>query len=124
MSLTIKTTGNYNDARSFIANSGRGFTREELTKIANTITDELIDATKGYSSDVGNGWSYEIIINKKKQRIIFNNSAVVNGVNVAIMLDVGHATRDGKWISGLHYIDPILRRTCESIVSKDREEFK
>lgn len=55
-------------------------------------------------------WSYEIIQNGKDEIIIsWNNSNVNKHVNIALILQYGHATRNGGWVEGIDYINPALQ---------------
>lgn len=54
-------------------------------------------------------WSYEIIQNESTISVVWNNSNVQNGINIAIILQYGHGTRNGGYVSGRDYINPALR---------------
>lgn len=53
-------------------------------------------------------WSYEIIQNDGKVSVVWSNSNVQKGVNIAIILQYGHGTRNGGWVAGRDYINPAL----------------
>jgi len=66
-----------------------------------------------------NSWSYTIELNDTGARIIFENSNVKKGyANVAILLEYGHATRNGGWVEGTDYINPALKPVFEEIADK------
>lgn len=54
-------------------------------------------------------WNY--VIEKKNGRIslTWKNSNINKGVNIAIILQYGHATRNGGYVYGVDYINPALR---------------
>lgn len=64
-------------------------------------------------------WSYDIVKEDGKIKLTFNNSNVQNGVNIAIILDVGHGTRNGGYVVGRDYINPaigpILQQLAEEL---------
>ena len=43
------------------------------------------------------------------KREMFKNSNVVNHVNIAIILQYGHGTRNGGYVQGVDYINPALK---------------
>lgn len=53
-------------------------------------------------------WSYEIIQNEDGFSIIWNNDNINNGVNIALILQMGHGTRGGGYFVGTDYINPAL----------------
>lgn len=69
----------------------------------------LSSATPFESGETAASWSYEIIQNENGISICWNNSHVEKGVNIAIILQYGHATRNGGWVQGRDYINPALR---------------
>lgn len=77
--------------------------------------------------DVANDWSYEIISDKNKVSLIFNNSATPDSMehtNLAILIDVGHCTASGKWVEGTHYLDPTTEKAYKKITYDMWEALK
>ncbi len=60
----------------------------------------------GYTAD---SWNYEIVNEKDTVRLIFTNSNVNKGQNIAILLQYGHGTRNGGYVQGRDYINPVLQ---------------
>lgn len=60
----------------------------------------------GYTADA---WNYEIVNEKDTVRLIFTNSNVNKGQNIAILLQYGHGTRNGGYVQGRDYINPVLQ---------------
>lgn len=54
-------------------------------------------------------WIYEIEQSEKKTVIYFSNLNVNNGVNVAVILQYGHGTRNGGFVQGRDYINPAIK---------------
>lgn len=63
-------------------------------------------------------WYYEIKNQNGKYSIVFHNANVVDGVPIAIILQYGHATRNGGWVSGRNYINPALRPIFDGMAEK------
>ena len=63
-------------------------------------------------------WSYEIIQKINSIDIVFKNSNVQNGVPIAIILQYGHATRNGGWVEGRDYINPAIQPIFDKLVKK------
>lgn len=92
---------------------------ESLKKIADESLSDFVRASP--TTEIALGWEYEIISNKNKVSLFFNNKVVENGQNIAIIIDVGHGTTDGRWISGKNYLKEPIRKTYERIINKTRE---
>jgi hypothetical protein len=52
----------------------------------------------------------------------FYNSNIQNGVKVAVILQYGHATKNGAWIEGRDYINPALTPLFDKIAESAWEE--
>lgn len=72
----------------------------------------LSKATPMDSGKTSLSWGYEIESPKKGEyHIQFTNDNINNGVNIALILQYGHATRGGTYISGQDYINPAIKQT-------------
>ena len=69
----------------------------------------LSAATPVDSGLTATSWIYKIIQNGSTISIVWENSNVQKGVNIAIILQYGHGTRNGGYVSGRDYINPALK---------------
>lgn len=69
-------------------------------------------------------WSYEIIQNGETISIVWKNSHVVRGVNIAVILQYGHGTRNGGYVRGVDYINPALRPVFDRLAEAAWKEVK
>jgi hypothetical protein len=60
-------------------------------------------------------WGYEVESTGDKTTITWTNSNSLSGVNVAIILQYGHGTGTGGWVSGQDYIMPAIKPIFDSI---------
>lgn len=81
--------------------------------------DEGIKALKlATPKDTGltsESWSYEITRKSGLITISFLNSNINKGVPIAIILQFGHATKNGGWVEGIDYINPAIKPIFEKI---------
>ena len=77
----------------------------------------LQDATPIDTGLTANSWYYEIVKNDKKTSIIWYNTNLNKNLNIAILIDQGHATRSGTWVKGKFFIkkaiDPVYEELNE-----------
>ena len=96
--------------------------RRDYTKDLDYYGAQGVAALRTYTpvdtSLTANSWYYEIVEEDDKVTIYWNNSNV-EGVdcNVAVILQYGHATKNGGWVEGVDYINPALRPVFEAIAN-------
>ncbi len=79
----------------------------------------LASYTPKETGETAESWYYEISRNQNnKYTITFKNRNRVNGVPIAIILQYGHATRNGGWVEGRDYINPALRPIFDNMADK------
>ena len=75
----------------------------------------LASATPVDSGQTANSWYYEIKRQNGSVSIVFNNSHINKGVQIAIILQYGHGTGTGGWVQGRDYINPAIRPIFDRI---------
>lgn len=118
MKVHFVNKGTFSNFENYIKRIRRiSRTNEQLEDIAKYCVKELAEATPKDTGLTAKSWSYEIQNTGKTSSIVFYNTNIQNGVNVAILLDFGHATPNGKWVEGKNYIDPIIQEQYLNIVN-------
>lgn len=76
--------------------------------------DALRNATPIDTGKTANSWYYEIYEEGGLVHLTWYNTNVNKGVNVAVIIDTGHAALDGSWTQGYNYIEsaiePVIKR--------------
>lgn len=75
----------------------------------------LKQATPKKSGYTAECWSYRIESNNNAVSITYTNSHFEKGVNIAIILQYGHGTRNGGYVVGIDYINPALKPVFDKI---------
>lgn len=75
----------------------------------------LRDATPIDTGLTANSWDYEITKNNNKTLITWYNTNVNKNINIAIIIDQGHATRSGTWVKGRNYIKGAIEPVYEEL---------
>lgn len=87
--------------------------------------DLLSDATPFDSGLTAVSWDYEVESDGNgKYTIQFTNSNISDGVNIAIILQYGHGTRNGGYVVGQDYINPVLKSVFEEMRDELIKEVK
>ena len=75
----------------------------------------LASATPVDTGQTANSWHYKIEQKNGSVSIGFYNTNIQNGVPIAIILQYGHATRNGGWVQGRDYINPAIQPIFDKI---------
>lgn len=120
--ISIKTRGSFKNTERFIENSKHISPkfRKIMERYGNECIDALQEATPKDTGNTANSWSYTI----EDWGLAFSNSNMQNGVPIAILLQNGHATRNGGYISGQDYINPALDPIFDKIVRDLEREVR
>lgn len=124
MPIKKKTTGNYNQTRKYLsaALDISKLKTDDIQKIAEETVKKLAEASP--YEEIAKGWSYTIERDHKQVALYFNNSFVENGLNIALLVDKGHCTPSGHWVSGKNYIDGPTKEAFERIIEAAGKEIR
>jgi hypothetical protein len=70
--------------------------------------DALSSATPVDTGKTASSWSYKIERNQNGVKLVWLNSNVNDGVNIALIIQYGHVSRNGVYVEGRDYINPTL----------------
>ncbi len=115
MSISWSTSGNFNKTEAFLQRILKGRIYDALKPLAAQGTAALRDATPVDSRLTADSWTHEIRISNTSAEIVWTNTNVVSGVNIAIILQYGHGTGTGGYVAGRDYINPALRPIFDRI---------
>ena len=109
--FTLFSKGDFNTLEKYLKKSlGRNY-RSVLEKYGQMGVQALAAATPVDTGRTASSWTYDIIENESKgtMSIEFRNTNINKGVNIALILQYGHATRNGGYVAGRDYINPALQ---------------
>lgn len=123
MDIYLKSKGSFTKSKMYLAKAA--LASEINNKKVINIAEDTVAKLKEVSpyESIANEWSYEIIRDSKGLKIYFNNSYVENGVNIALVVDIGHMSSGGKWVSGKNYIKEPVQEAYNRILHEAEEEL-
>lgn len=107
--LTIKQSGNFNKTEKFFKGVVTSGYVQVLEKYANIGLRALIMATPMDSGKSAISWDYEIRQYAGGASITWTNSNMSDKVPIVVLLQYGHATKDGGYVQGRDFINPALK---------------
>lgn len=84
----------------------------------------LAKATPVLTGKTAASWRYEVHVDRSESRLEFHNDNVNDGVNIALILNYGHATQSGVWVEGRNYIGPTLEEVFNKLADEIWKEVK
>lgn len=78
----------------------------------------LSSATPVDTGETADSWYSRVEVNDTSAILMFCNSHVNKGVNIAIILQYGHGTGTGGWVEGRDYINPAIQPIFDKIVKE------
>ena len=116
--IRIKHRGTFEKTEMFLKKMTKADYFRVLDAYGRAGVQALIAATPQASGQTANSWGYEIVTQKGKVSIFWTNSNVNDGVNIAVILQYGHGTRNGGYVQGIDYINPAIVPIFENIANE------
>lgn len=120
--ITFRQKGDFSKLTSFLEKAKEAVRIGDLDKYGREGVAALSSATPVRTGLTANSWYYEIEHQNGSVSIIFNNSNIIKGVPIAIILQYGHGTRNGGWVQGRDYINPAIQPIFDRIAKEAWEE--
>ena len=115
--------GNFNKITSFFEKLREGIHLGILNKYGRQGVDALRSSTPVDTGLTSDSWYYKILQRTDSVELAFYNSNVNDGVNIAIILQYGHGTKNGGYVQGVDYINPAMRSIFERIADEAWKEL-
>lgn len=123
MGVEIVHHGNFNNTEKYL----KSLLNEEYFKILDYYGRKGVDALRSATPiDTGlaaSSWDYKIEQDGKNTILVWTNDDIEGGCNVAILVDRGHATKSGSWVTGKHFIDqaiaPVIAELAREVLAYD-----
>ena len=112
----IKTTEpNFTKTFAFLEKLAEFDARSVLEQYGQLGVSALSAATPVDTGETASSWSYKITGNKERYKLIWTNFKVAGSAPLVLMLQYGHATKSGYFLSGRDFINPALRPVYDAL---------
>lgn len=109
--------GDFDNTEKFLNKIKNSQYTNKLKMYAEKGVNALASATPRDTGKTAASWSYEITQNAGEITISWSNSNVNKGVNIAVILQYGHGTKNGGYVRGIDYINPAIKPIFEEMVA-------
>ena len=114
--------GNFKNTEGFLKRALKLDLNSILRNYAEQGLKALSSATPVRTGKTAASWYYDIEKTPELISIVYKNSNVNRGSNIAILLDRGHGNGRGGWVEGKHYIDPAIQPVFEALADRAWKE--
>lgn len=120
--IRIRQRGNFKKTETFLKKSLGTDYIKILDHFGQLGVKALAAGTPKDTGTTAASWYYEIIQNGNGISVIWKNRNVQNGLNIALLLQYGHGTRNGGYVEGIDYVNPALKPIFEELAKSAWKE--
>lgn len=120
--INFKIKGDYKKANEYFQRMLEIAKRSDLDRYGREGVEALAAATPVHTGETASSWYYNISHANGKTTISFKNSHIVDGCPIAIILQYGHATRNGGYVEGRDYINPAIQPIFDKLADEAWKE--
>jgi len=113
--IRIKAKGSYKKTFTWFERLLDYFNKGGLNKYGERGVKALQAATPKDTGKTADSWTYDIVRESGRVSIVWSNTNVNDGVNIAVILQYGHGTGNGGYVEGRDYINPAMLSVFNSI---------
>ena len=117
--IKVTTSGSFAKSQAFLQRMKNREQFKALEKYGPIGVAALRTATPKDSAETANAWYYEIVSKPGYFSIHWLNSHLVDPgrIPVAVLIQYGHATRNGGYVQGRDYINPTMQPIFDQIAA-------
>lgn len=117
--ITFKHRGDFSKLENFLNRMSKGaYFNRILNEYGRRGVEALSAATPVDSGTTASSWRYEIQNDGNRMKIEWLNSNVNQGVNIALIIQLGHGTGTGGYVQGRDYINPAMQEVFDGFAEE------
>ena len=113
--ITFSEKGDLSKTTMFLEKCLEPFNMGILNKYGQRGVEALRAATPIETGRLAHSWYYDIEHTDTGVKIIWSNSDIEGGYNVAILVQYGHGTKSGRYVPGKDFINPAMAPIFEQL---------
>ena len=118
MRIDIKVSPGWSNTENLLRRMVNKDIRSILAQYGDKGVTALAAATPVESGETANSWYYEIERVGTGYTISWLNRHMVNGANIAVLLQYGHGTGTGGYVEGRDYINPAIQPLFDQMATE------
>ena len=122
MNISVKSDGGFKKTEAYLKKCQKAMNKGIFDKYGKLGVAALASATPVRTGKTASSWDYRVKVTSSNITIEFLNDNINKHVNIAMILQYGHGTRNGGWVQGQDYINPAIRPVFQALVKEVWEE--
>lgn len=122
--IKLTSKGDYSKATGYLERLKEVAKISKLDHYGKMGVEALSGATPVDTGLTASSWNYEILRSRNGFTLRFNNTNIQNGCPIAIILQYGHGTRNGGYVSGRDYINPAIQPVFDEMAENLWKEVR
>lgn len=124
MTIRFVHHGDFSKTDRFLSRLKSHSLASTLDRFGSMGVEALRNATPKDTGKTASSWGYRIVQGLDKVSIEWTNSNIVDGVNIAVIIQYGHGTRNGAYVEGIDYINPAIQPIFDRIAEEVWKEVR
>ena len=122
--ISVTNKGSFRNTLGFLKRAKDPNYMSILSRFGEIGKAALADATPKDSGDTAISWSYKVEKTNSGYQVSWHNSHMAGSVPVAILIQYGHATKNGGYVTGKDFINPALAPVFDQLAEAAWKEIK
>lgn len=122
--IKLKSNGSFSKTYKYLNKIDKLSMSGKFNEYGKRGVEELRKATPKDTGKTANSWDYKVVKGSKNISVIWFNTNEVDNVNIAVVIQYGHATKNGGFVRGIDYINPAIKPIFEDMAKEIWEEIK
>lgn len=122
--VVFKHKGDFKNTKKFLKNISSKRYTSILQKYGKQGVAALSSVTPVDTGKTAASWNYEIVQETDKLAVYWTNSNIYRGIPIALIIQLGHATKSGGYVYGRDYINPAIQPIFDKMSEELWEEVR
>lgn len=123
MKITMNSYGSFKNTENLLSRIRSRKWEHIIRPYTERGLDALRAATPSRTGATAQAWYSEVHRTREGYEIVWANSNINKGANIAVLLQYGHGTGTGGYVRGIDYINPALKPVFQSIADDAWKEM-
>lgn len=113
--ISVKCTGDFKNTTKFLERARKLSITDILNKYGTEGVKALSAATPKDTGETAASWGYKIEAGSNQSTITWTNDSISGGIPIVMLIQYGHGTKNGGYVSGVDFINPAIKSVMDKM---------